>query len=64
MGILNPLLREYVDWGWFAASQIAFGLAAGAVISRSARIATRQYLPFVERAGIEGSGAAPRRSEP
>lgn len=63
MGILNPLLREFIDWSWFAASQIAFGLAAGAVVSRSSRIATWQHRPLAERAGLE-AGGRPRRVDP
>lgn len=63
MGILNPLLRAHVDWSWFLASQIAFGVVAGGVIARSTRIATRQHLAFVERAGLERS-RAPRDPAP
>jgi hypothetical protein len=60
MGILNPLLRASVDWSWFAASQVAFGLAAGAVVSRSSRISTRQYRSPAERIGVEATGAPPK----
>jgi hypothetical protein len=35
------------------ASQIAFGVAAGLVVSRSAKIATLQSESFLVRAGIE-----------
>jgi len=39
--------------GWFVASQIAFGVAAGRVVSRSAKIATLQSESFLVRAGVE-----------
>src|SRR6185295_13524822 len=34
LGLLNPLLESRIDWGWFAASQIAFGIVAGIVVLR------------------------------
>jgi hypothetical protein len=51
---INPTLNARIDWGWFVASQIAYGLAASHVIARTAKIATMQNLPLLERAGIEG----------
>jgi hypothetical protein len=57
--IVNPTLNARIDWPWFVASQIAFGLAAGLVVSRREKVATLQHAPFVLRAGIEfpeGSG--------
>jgi hypothetical protein len=53
MGIINPVLAQRIDWGWFIVSQIGFGLAAGIVVSRSLRIRTRQSEPFAERIGLE-----------
>lgn len=38
MGIANPVLREYVNWYWFATSQFVFGLAATAVVVRSQKV--------------------------
>lgn len=38
MGVANPLLQRYVDWGWFAASQFVFGLVAAAVVVRSEKV--------------------------
>jgi hypothetical protein len=52
----NPLLNDLIEWRWFIASQIAFGVVAGFVVSRSARIPTGQYVPLTVRAGIEGTG--------
>ena len=56
LDVLDPLLNARIDWRWFIASQIAFGIAAGAVVARSERIATLQHLPLRVRAGIETSG--------
>jgi hypothetical protein len=49
IGIINPELAHRINWGWFIASQIGFGLAAGIVVSRSLRIVTPQSEPFAAR---------------
>jgi hypothetical protein len=56
LGIMNPALQARIHWGWFLASQFAFGLVAGFVVNRHEPIATMQYLPFAVRAGIEAPG--------
>src|ERR1700719_635043 len=61
MELLNPLLASRVDWIWFMASQIAFGVVAGIVVVRQERISTRENLPFLIRAGIEAPGVIPPR---
>ena len=53
---VNPLLNQRIEWTWFIASQVAFGLVAGWVVSRSERIATAQALPLAVRAGFEATG--------
>jgi hypothetical protein len=53
IGIINPVLAQRIDWGWFFVSQMGFGLAAGFVVSRSLQIKTRQSEPFAERIGLE-----------
>jgi hypothetical protein len=60
MQLLNPLLASRVDWSWFMASQIAFGVVAGIVVVRQERVSTRENLPFVVRAGIEAPGIIPQ----
>ena len=32
LGLLNPLLASHIDWVWFVASQVAFGIVAGFVL--------------------------------
>jgi hypothetical protein len=56
LGIINPLLDERIDWKWFVASQMGFGIVAGLVVVKQARVRTRQFLPFAVRAGIEAPG--------
>jgi hypothetical protein len=56
LGIINPLLDQRIDWKWFVASQIAFGVVAGLVVVRQARVRTRQFMPFAYRAGIVAPG--------
>jgi hypothetical protein len=61
MQLLNPLLANRIDWIWFMASQIAFGVVAGIVVVRQERVSTRENLPFIVRAGIEAPGIMPPR---
>ena len=61
MQLLNPLLASRINWFWFMASQIAFGVVAGFVVVRQERISTRENLPFAVRAGIEAPGITPPR---
>jgi hypothetical protein len=65
LGILNPLLASHIDWFWFTASQVAFGIVAGLVVARQSRVPTRENLPFAVRAGIEAPGtiAPPENGE-
>jgi hypothetical protein len=59
MQLLNPLLASHINWIWFMASQIAFGVVAGIVVVRQERVSTRENLPFAMRAGIEAPGIIP-----
>jgi hypothetical protein len=56
MQLLNPLLASRVDWVWFIASQIAFGVVAGIVVVQQERVSTRENMPFLVRAGVEAPG--------
>jgi hypothetical protein len=53
LDVINPALNARIEWTWFVASQIAFGLVAGLVVARSARIGVFQHAPLGARAGIE-----------
>jgi len=63
LGLLNPVLASHIDWYWFVASQIGFGVVAGLVVVRQSRMLTRENLPFAVRAGIEAQGITPPREE-
>ncbi len=54
--MVNPTLEAHVDWPWFVVTQVAFGLVAGAVVTRTARVRTMQFESFAVRAGIETPG--------
>ncbi|MCU1237007.1 MAG: hypothetical protein JWP63_4974 [Candidatus Solibacter sp.] len=67
LGIVNPVLHQRIDWPWFVASQVGFGIVAGIVVARQQRIRTWQRLPLALRMGIEATGLAddiPREDEP
>ena len=53
LDVINPALDARIEWGWFVATQIAFGLVAGLVVVRFERIRTFQHLPLGVRAGVE-----------
>jgi hypothetical protein len=61
LGLLNPLLASRIDWFWFVASQVAFGIVAGLVVVRQPSFPTRENLSFALRAGIEAPGTIPPR---
>jgi hypothetical protein len=54
LGIISPILDQRIQWWWFIASQIAFGLVAGFVVNLHVKVRTPQFraLPFSIRAGI------------
>jgi len=63
LGVINPLLDQRIDWKWFVASQIGFGIVAGLVVAQHERIRTRQFLPFAVRADIEAPGIIEERND-
>ena len=40
MGIVNPLLYEHVNWPWFIASQVVYGLAMSVVVINTEKVPT------------------------
>lgn len=59
LSLLNPLLQSHIDWVWFVASQVAFGLVAGLVVIRQPRMLTVENVAFALRAGVEAPGINP-----
>jgi len=55
LDIIDPILNQRIDWLWFLASQVAFGIVAGFVVVRQVRIPTWKY-PLAARAGVETPG--------
>jgi hypothetical protein len=56
LNLLNPLLASHIDWPWFIASQVAFGVVAGTVVIRRTKMPTFENVSFALRAGIEAPG--------
>ena len=61
LSLLNPLLESHIDWLWFIASQVAFGIVAGLVVVRQPRVPTLENVAFAIRAGVEAPGITPPR---
>ena len=61
--LINPALNARIDWIWFVASQIAFGMTTGYVVHRSKMVETMQTWPLAARAGIEAPGVMSERRE-
>jgi hypothetical protein len=63
LDVINPMLHQHIDWRWFIASQVAFGMTGGFVIARSERIATMQTWPMAARAGLETPEVDPEQEQ-
>ena len=63
MGVINPALADHIAWGWFLVSQVTYGVTAGIVVARQARVPTGQSLPFFARLGVEAPGLMDSRPD-
>jgi hypothetical protein len=63
LDLVNPVLASHIDWRWFIASQMAFGVVAGLVVVRQSSMPTLENLSFALRAGIEAPGTTASRGE-
>jgi flagellar biosynthesis protein FliR len=61
--LVNPLLDTRIDWLWFIASQVAFGMTTGYVIHHSKMVETMQTWPLAARAGLEIPGLLEEKGE-
>jgi hypothetical protein len=61
---VNPALDARIDWTWFIASQVVFGLVAGYVVHHSKTVETMQTWPLAARAGLEAPGVFEKESRP
>jgi hypothetical protein len=62
--LINPALNARIDWIWFVASQIAFGMTTGYVVHHAEMVETMQTWPLAARAGLEAPGLMDDRGEP
>jgi hypothetical protein len=62
--LINPALNARIDWIWFVASQIAFGMTTGYVVHHAEMVQTMQTWPLAARAGLEAPGLMDDRGEP
>jgi hypothetical protein len=63
LDLINPALNSRIDWFWFIASQIAFGLITGYIVAHSKQVETAQSGPLLVRAGVEAPGVMPEDEE-
>lgn len=65
LSLISPILSQRIDWFWFTASQVTFGLVCGFVVNLQAKVRTPQFqaLPFSVRAGIHGDSGEQYDSE-
>ncbi len=61
--LVNPLLDARIDWVWFIASQIVFGMTTGYIVHRSGTVETMQTWPLAARAGLEAPGFIEEKEE-
>ena len=61
--LINPALNARIDWIWFIASQVAFGMVTGYIVHHSKMVETMQAWPLAARAGIEAPGVMSEREE-
>jgi hypothetical protein len=61
--LINPALDARIDWLWFIASQVAFGMTAGYVIHHTETVETMQTWPLAARAGLAAPGLLPGKGE-
>src|SRR5499426_2006228 len=61
LGLINPALNARIAWGWFIASQVAFGLITGFIVAHTKEVETAQSWPLAARAGVEAPGVMPEK---
>jgi hypothetical protein len=60
---INPALNARINWVWFIASQIAFGMVTGYIVHHSKMVETMQTWPLAARAGLEIPGVMEEKGE-
>jgi hypothetical protein len=54
--LVNPALDAKINWYWFIASQVAFGLTCGYIVHHTKMVETMQSWPLAARMGFEAPG--------
>ena len=60
---VNPALNARIDWTWFIASQVVFGLVTGYVVHHTKPVETMQTWPLAARAGLEVPGLLQEKTQ-
>lgn|SRR5262245_48746967 len=63
LSLIDPTLNARIDWVWFVASQIAFGMVTGYIVHHSKMVETMQTWPLAARAGLEFRGGSHEKGE-
>ena len=53
LALINPFFDSHVNWWWFAASQVGFGLVAGIVVVKYGHVKQMRGAPLPVRLGLE-----------
>jgi hypothetical protein len=63
VSVVNPALANHIDWGWFIASQVAFGITCSWWIMRTEKVSTMQNWSYLERMGMDAPGVPTTRKD-
>jgi uncharacterized membrane protein len=63
LDLLNPLLERRINWWWFIASQVGFGIVAGLVVIRQERVRVKQTIPWTRRIGRSTGAGSEQNGE-
>jgi hypothetical protein len=63
LDLLNPLLGRRINWWWFIASQVGFGIVAGLVVIRQERVRVKQTIPWTRRIGRSTAAGSEQNGE-
>ena len=61
--LVNPALDAKINWYWFIASQVAFGLTCGYIVHHTKMVETMQSWPLAARMGFEAPGLLEEKEE-
>lgn len=62
--LINPMLAKAINWPWFMACQVVFGLVCGFIVYRSGKIETMQSWSLPQKLGVEAQHRSPEDKKP